>query len=89
MGLGERADGSGPLDVGADLRQEFFQAGELPRGAEAVEEVELDRLAVEVAVEADQVGLDGAVRSPKVAFGPTWQAAGRGGDPSGRNARAA
>ena len=49
---------SRPLDIRADLRQQVVEAGEGPGGAEPGEEVELDGAAVEVAVEADEVGLD-------------------------------
>ncbi len=56
--LSNLADGAGPLDVGADLRQQVVETGELAGGADLLEDVELDRPPVEIAVEVEHVGLD-------------------------------
>ena len=53
-----RAGFPGLLDVEPDLAEQVVEAGEPAGGAEASEDVELDRLAVEVALEVDEVGLD-------------------------------
>src|SRR5437588_4005628 len=52
------ADLPGPLDVASDLRHQLLHRGEEPLAAQALDEVDAQLRAVQVALEVDQVGLD-------------------------------